>query len=270
MTFDIVVGNPPYQEDNGGAIATTLWHRFVDMAFDTCSEGGYVSLVHPGGWRMAKPRYHKAFQLITGNNITYLNMNTARRGITTFGAETSFDYYVVRKEAYAGKTKVVYTDDTSSVVDLSGLPFIPHCNYEFFNQLLARTGEDKYEFVTGGKAFGNTRLKKKPTDTHTQETIYNLVKSGPQIYYANFDEFDYKGSPKLLTSNGGGGNIFVDDDGRYPISNFTYGVFMPKEDLESAYNFMDPAVREKLRESRVDAELIERGLMRHLKKDFWK
>ena len=272
MQFDIVIGNPPYQEgENKGTGGKQIWHHFVDIAFNVCKPKGFVSLVHPNMWRMGKSSYKEAYESITSRNLTYLNMNSAGKGKTVFGAETTFDYYVVENVPYKGKTKLVYTDDTDSTCDISGKPFIPHCNYEFFDGILAKPGETKYKFITGGKAFGNTRLKKEPTDTHTQETIYNLVKSGPQIYYANSDDFDYKGMPKLLTSNGGGGNIFVDPDGRYPISNFTYGVFMPKEDLESAYNFfMDPAVREKLRESRAGSELIERGLMANLRENFWK
>lgn len=50
MKFDIVVGNPPYQEDDGGsgASAKPVYNLFIDLAKKISSE--QVSLITPSKW----------------------------------------------------------------------------------------------------------------------------------------------------------------------------------------------------------------------------
>ena len=49
--YDIVMGNPPF---NAGGLLKgggTLWPKFVKLAFDLVASNGYISFVHPPGWR---------------------------------------------------------------------------------------------------------------------------------------------------------------------------------------------------------------------------
>ena len=50
MKFDAVVGNPPYQEDDGGfaSSASPVYHLFVDAA--TALQSRYVTLITPSRW----------------------------------------------------------------------------------------------------------------------------------------------------------------------------------------------------------------------------
>jgi hypothetical protein len=48
MKFDIVVGNPPYQ--NGNKSSDKLWLHFASQAFDLVKQNGYVAMVTPNGW----------------------------------------------------------------------------------------------------------------------------------------------------------------------------------------------------------------------------
>jgi hypothetical protein len=49
--YDIIMGNPPF---NAGGLLKgggTLWPKFVKLAFDLVASNGYISFVHPPGWR---------------------------------------------------------------------------------------------------------------------------------------------------------------------------------------------------------------------------
>lgn len=49
--YDIIMGNPPF---NAGGILKgggTLWPKFVKLAFDLVAENGFITFVHPPGWR---------------------------------------------------------------------------------------------------------------------------------------------------------------------------------------------------------------------------
>ena len=49
--YDIIIGNPPF--NSGGLLkgGGTLWPKFVKLAFELVSLNGYISFVHPPGWR---------------------------------------------------------------------------------------------------------------------------------------------------------------------------------------------------------------------------
>ena len=52
MKFDIVVGNPPYQEKKvGHKKSQEMWPSFVESALTILKDEGTLALIHPPGWR---------------------------------------------------------------------------------------------------------------------------------------------------------------------------------------------------------------------------
>lgn len=58
MNFDVIIGNPPYQENTGGGVsinnengngAKALYHKFVELAWNLCRNGA-VSFIIPARW----------------------------------------------------------------------------------------------------------------------------------------------------------------------------------------------------------------------------
>ena len=53
MKFDVVIGNPPYQETSGSGRkdqASNLWTKFWIKSLELCGDDGYVSLITPTSW----------------------------------------------------------------------------------------------------------------------------------------------------------------------------------------------------------------------------
>ena len=51
LKFDIVIGNPPYQEKVGPAKTEEIWPDFVVDGLDLLVEGGRLAMIHPPAWR---------------------------------------------------------------------------------------------------------------------------------------------------------------------------------------------------------------------------
>ena len=47
MKFDVILGNPPYQDANNKAKDQKLWMKFVKAYFDLLKDGGYMSILTP-------------------------------------------------------------------------------------------------------------------------------------------------------------------------------------------------------------------------------
>ena len=72
--MDILVSNPPYQEQVGPNKTQSIWNLFVEKYLDILSENGYMTMVHPSGWRSLDGIY-KNIQNKLKNNLLFLSMN---------------------------------------------------------------------------------------------------------------------------------------------------------------------------------------------------
>ena len=50
MKFNVVIGNPPYQDGGRDDQANKLWPLFVKKAHELVEDNGYVGMITPNGW----------------------------------------------------------------------------------------------------------------------------------------------------------------------------------------------------------------------------
>lgn len=81
MKFDVVIGNPPYQETKGGTKNIDIWHHFIFSALKTAST---VCMVHPGRWIIPKKQMQETHRRILASGLK------------------SFDYYPDAGELFSG------------------------------------------------------------------------------------------------------------------------------------------------------------------------
>ena len=78
--FDVVLGNPPYQQDDGGS-SIKLWKKFIIKASTIVEKNGIISMVTPVSWSkptrgVAKGDDMKMLDVMYNNTVIKTNMNT--------------------------------------------------------------------------------------------------------------------------------------------------------------------------------------------------
>jgi len=108
MQFDIVIGNPPYQEVNNPTTRNKLWFKFIYQAIDNWSKpDGIITFVNPSSWfkSPSSKKFTKLGQHIAQHWLKYINLNTSKDHFPTVG-EDICHYTIVKGQS--GQTKVVW------------------------------------------------------------------------------------------------------------------------------------------------------------------
>jgi hypothetical protein len=111
MKFDVIIGNPPYQEKVGPNKTEPLWNKFVKKAIELCNTNGYVAMIHPSGWRNIEGKFKDIQKLILSKKVYFLSIHNEKDGLETFGAETRYDYYVLQNVENDGSETMVRFQD---------------------------------------------------------------------------------------------------------------------------------------------------------------
>jgi len=129
MRFDVVVGNPPYQDSKAHGKKTTgngaLWVRFTVQALDLLKDNGYLGFVIPDSW--TAPTYdlmgsrESIFNdYFKKNNLLYVNFDV-KKFFPTVGIDPSA--FVLKKDQnYTGT--IIKTPNETITLDLTNMSFV--------------------------------------------------------------------------------------------------------------------------------------------------
>lgn len=109
MEFDVVIGNPPYQEESGGRNAKPLYNDFVRNMYDICSISCFIT---PSRWVTGGIGLDSFREwMLSLDCIQYIrdfrNATKIFNGVIISGGVM---YYLINK-SYHGKCNIEYTDD---------------------------------------------------------------------------------------------------------------------------------------------------------------
>lgn len=277
MKFDVIVGNPPYQIKVGPRKTEPIWDKFANKCFSLLKEGGYISLIHPSGWRNVEGRFKETQRLFLSNKMIYLRMNNEKRGMEIFGAETRFDYYLIQKtpnDSY--KTKVIFQDEVTKEMFLNDMEFIPSGNMELLDKLLAKTEEQTVEVVHSYSNYETRKswMSKVQNEEFIHPVIYTIdYQSQPSFYYSSTNQNGHFGKSKVIWSNGRISSVgsLIDSEGQYGLTQFAYAIVDKPENLQNIKRALDSKKFKHFMELCAVGQLtINHKIIGKFKKDFWK
>jgi hypothetical protein len=105
--FDIVMGNPPYQNTNEDgerrALLNNLWSVFIDLSFNKfLKDDGYLLFITPYSWMTPGFKHKDVFY---NNYIIHLNIKECEKHFK--GVGSSFSYYLIKKTKIKKETIVI-------------------------------------------------------------------------------------------------------------------------------------------------------------------
>ena len=203
--FDVILGNPPFQQQVGPKKTETLWDKFFMKTLTILKSSGYLVYVHPSGWRNIDGKFKNIQKEIFSRNLQYLEIHNEKDGVKMFSSETRYDWYVLKNETVEStKTIVKFQDGTTNIINVNGLKFIPNGEFEKIMSMIAENEEENVDVIYSRSLYGTD--KKHMTRTKTEECKYPCVytvnsKSELTYYYSSKKHGHYE-VPKFVWSNG--------------------------------------------------------------------
>lgn len=124
MKFNIVVGNPPFQDNiNKKKTQHKIWPSFTEKVFsDWLQEGGFLGWITPQSWGSPS---NKILELLKAKDVKYMNMDTSEYFPDV---ASTFSHYVVRNCApvsTSNKTDFVVGGNKFSLPFNSKTQYVP-------------------------------------------------------------------------------------------------------------------------------------------------
>lgn len=218
MKFDVVVGNPPYQDadDSGGA----LWSKFANKIFDDLViDGGYVALIHPPsfiGKHISSGKGKSDYTTFANNQIDQIHiLDDFNRSKHFTGVGTRICWYIARKQPPSSLTKIVGYNGNSNFSfeeDFRKVTFLPNnmdsVSMSIHNKLVSAP---HLNFIQKRELhYFSMKKRNEVSDTETKTFKYKSYFSHKIIRFSNFKFSDYSKIKVMIPQTSTVDNSFVD------------------------------------------------------------
>lgn len=220
--FDIIVGNPPYQDDSGNSgKGHTLWDKFIKKSLLILKDNGYLVFVHPAGWRQPN---HEMLDILKSRQIIYLSIHDEKDGMKTFQCNTRYDWYVLQNIECYKETEIKAQDKTVSIINISKLLLIPNFMFEEIGFYTA--GNEKLDIVSSESAYECRKkwINKTENTEFKYPVIYSINRlNNPKFRWSNRNDKGHFGVPKVIFASGATGFI-SDPSGKYGLTQWAKSI----------------------------------------------
>ena len=209
MKFDIVVGNPPYQNGSTDAGNFAIWPLFIKKSNELLEDGGIMSMIVPQTWAANKKVPSSRAQITATirrdvfalGHLSTVNFNIGYH----FNVGSTFSYFVWHKSKANGITEVVTPNGNYSV------------DYDTVQWLKVKMNEaksikkPKLELINGGKETPGFR-NGSPTIGSGKFKIANTSAQYSNGDYLNSSvKHPFQNTKKVIFSDSGYSKPFYDD-----------------------------------------------------------
>ena len=267
--FDIVIGNPPYQDSSGNkGKGHTLWDKFVKKFLNNdLKNNGYLVFVHPSLWRQIE---HPLLELIKSKQIIYLEIHNVKDGLKTFQCSTRYDFYVIKNIKYHKNTIIKDEEGIINNIDLREWNFIPNMKFELLKNMCNHNIKcDIWRYRSLYSTENKKLVSKIQTNTFIYPLIYTINKNNQITFrYTNDNTKGIFNKSKFIFSNGAG--FTCDPDGQYGLTEWAYCIYDNPENLDKIMKcFRNNNFKKIIDAIHLDSASYNIKIMKLFKKDFY-
>lgn len=230
MKFDVVVGNPPYQDEN----KNPLYYKFHNKILKTViNDGGILAFITPDQMTVALATgVIKGCHTVEQRKILLMNISSALRNIHFKSVGSTICYYILQNTEYNPREKYESITDTSRTMILPS-PFKMSLSDNISMSIINKCFEFGNNHYNG---CWSTAGKKAIKDNMSSNlVVLNIDKDGKFITYQVrwTDEHKLIGIPKIfITGFGNRAAVAYDHTMVCAVEKFVYTV-PTKSDKES-------------------------------------
>jgi len=234
-TFDIVIGNPPFQSPKksdykGGAGKNILWDKFVVSVLSSTilNRSGHLAFITPASWRRPES---DLYELMTRKNkLLFLHIYGKSDGVKLFGIQSRFDLYVIEKnvdESEVHYNTNILIDETGSYYKsfpVSSWPFLPNYAFESIRKIMVPLEKGIPVIFDSSYYYYAHPLSKKRTEKNSIPVVHGIVTEGLILKYSDTKNPQQIGVKKVLLNFNEKQYPYVDYEGKYGMSQLTFGL----------------------------------------------
>ena len=241
MKFDVVIGNPPYQENSdagkskgGGKNVMRGYSLFVKKSMEILKNNGNLFYIIPQGWQVSN---HALWKLVTSDySLTYLDNNNQRL-LSFFGEVSStFCIVTVKNEKYSGETNV----EGYGVINLNNVPTLSDSSdielFETTVDVFMVESIKKLKFI-GDCTFHYQKQSTKDNVNVEQnhEYVYPIKHTSSKTFFSKV-QHPMQNVMKVIISDSGYLSPFF-DNGEYGVTQ--HSPFMLVDSVEEGMKVVD-------------------------------
>ncbi len=270
IQFDAIIGNPPYNDDSGNkGKGHTLWTIFIEKSLkEWLLPNGYLLFVNPSLWRQPD---HPLQTLMKSKQIIYLEIHDEKDGLKTFRCNTRYDVYLIQNKPYELNTTIKTQKGEMININLSEWNFIPNFDFEIIEKIIM--GKDKINILHSESKYEVRRphMSHIKSDIYKYPCVYSVNRSNDLSFkWSNTMEKGMFNIPKVIFGSGATG-IIVDKNGDYGLTQWCTGIVDDVDNLENIAKALNSnKFKDIILATSVSKAEINRKILKHFKKDFWK
>ena len=278
--FDVVMGNPPFQEGRVQTAGTnagrkTLWDKFIMAALSVLSPAGLLVFITPSNWRGLGLSGSVLWPLLSRKQPLYIGIYGMKDGHKYFGVGSRFDAYIIQNKPNTKPTVVVDEHRERHRLDLTAWPFLPNYDYGVFRELL--TSPDKGIRVLYDTVYHTIKPEIKPVKSgrYVYPVVHAINADGVSCWYTADKTRGHFGVPKVLLNFNQLQYAWPEQNdyaGRLGMSQLTFGlpIKSKKEGEQFLKAFETPAFKEVIKATKWGAFQTDYRMFKYFKPDFYK
>jgi hypothetical protein len=240
-------------------------------------ENGFVSLIHPTGWRDIDSDFDDIKQKMLKYKIHFLSLNSESESQKRFNVQSCFDWYVLQKTEVTCDflTQIKMMDGTLTNRKLADSKFIANGEYDLIAKLMTKTSEECVELIHSYSDYETRKswMSKTQSEEFNFPCVSNVNKDGSlSLYYSNKNTKGHFGIPKLICGKASSGtNFYIDEIGEYALTQYAFAIVDTLENLPKIKAALESNKFKKLSLALPRySQAVNYKMLSHFKKDFWK